>query len=169
MPLKKPKSVPKIAKARKKTIDKLKEAVPVKKESEIEYNCKIAFKFNPLKKVQQYSFVLETEKQFSSMNYAITTESKKGKKTIDISILGLTPRQTYYTQPGPAKSEVFFEDLYGEHTINIVKKDGSINSALVDFNVFKKDIKLLEEFLPPKKNNRKFCSFSINQTNFTFD
>ena len=50
MPLKKPKSVPKIAKARKKTIDKMKETVPVKKEAEREYNCKIAFKFNPLKK-----------------------------------------------------------------------------------------------------------------------
>ena len=34
MPLKKPKSVPKIAKARKKTIDKMKETVPVKKEAE---------------------------------------------------------------------------------------------------------------------------------------
>ena len=33
MPLKKPKSVPKIAKARKQTIDKLKEGVPVTKGS----------------------------------------------------------------------------------------------------------------------------------------
>lgn len=169
MPLKKPKSVPKIAKARKKTIDKLKEAVPVKKESEIEYNCKISFRFNPLKKVQQYSFMLETEKQFSSMNYGITTQSKKNKKIIDISILGLTPKQTYFTQVGPAVSEVFFEDLYGEHTINIIKKDGSINSVVIDFNVFKKEIKLLNEFLPPKKNNRKFCAFSIDTTNFTFE
>jgi hypothetical protein len=169
MPLKKPTSVPKISKARKKTIDKLKETVPTKKESELEFNCKIAFKFNPLKKIQQYAFTLETEKLFSSMNYGITTESKKDKKTIDISILGLTPKQTYFTEPGPAKSEVFFEDLYGEHTINIIKKDGSINSAVIDFNVFKKDIKLLNEFLPPKKNNRKFCSFTIDHENFTFD
>jgi len=169
MPLKKPKSVPKIAKARKKTIDKLKEAVPVKKEAEIEYNCKIAFKFNPLKKVQQYAFTVETEKLFSSMNYGITTESKKDKKVIDISILGLSPKQTYFTEVGPAKSEVFFEDIYGEYTVNIIKKDGSINSAAVDFNVFKKDIKLLKEFLPPQKNNRKFCAFSVDQENFTFE
>ena len=169
MPLKKPKSVPKIAKARKKTIDKLKEGVPVKKEAEIEYNCKMAFKFNPLKKVQQYSFSLETEKLFSSMNYGITTESKKNKKVIDISILGLSPKQTYFTEVGPAKSEVFFEDLYGEYTLNVIKKDGSINSAVVDFNVFKKEIKLLQEFLPPKKNNRKFCAFSVDQKNFTFE
>jgi hypothetical protein len=169
MPLKKPKSVPKIAKARRQTIDKLKEAVPLKKESELEYNCKITFRFNPLKKVQQYSFALETAKLFSSMNYGITIESKKDKKVIDISILGLSPRQTYFTEPGPAKSEVFFEDLYGEYTINIIKKDGSINSAVIDFNVFKKDIKLLNEFLPPKKNNRKFCSFKIDQSNFTFE
>jgi hypothetical protein len=71
----------------------------------------------------------------------------------------LRPRQTYFTEVAPAKSEVFFEDLYGEHTINIIKKDGSINSAIVDFNVFKKEIKILNEFLPPKKNNRKFFVF----------
>ncbi len=169
MPLKKPKSVPKIAKARKKTIDKLKEGIPVEKEWENEYNCKIAFKFNLLKKVQQYAFTLETEKLFSSMNYGITTESKKNKKVIDISILGLTPKQTYFTQVGPAVSEVLFDDLYGEFTLNIIKKDGSINSAVVDFNVFKKEIKLLQEFLPPKKNNRKFCSFVVDQENFTFE
>ena len=103
------------------------------------------------------------------MNYGITTESKKGKKVIDISILGLTPRQTYFTEVGPAKSEVFFEDLYGEYTVNIIKKDGSINSAVMDFNVFKKDIKLVNEFLPPKKNNRKFCSFSVDTASFTFE
>lgn len=136
MPLKKPKSIPKIAKARKKTIDNLKAAVPQKKEAEIEYNCKIAFKFNPSKKVQQYTFLLETEKLFSNMHYEITTESKKNKKVIDISILGLSPKQTYFSEVGPAKSEVSFEDIYGEHTVNIIKKDGSINSAIVDFNVF---------------------------------
>ncbi len=169
MPLKKPKSVPKIAKARKKTIDKIKEAVPTKKESEIEYVCRISFKYNPQKKVQQYAFNLETSKLFSSMNYAITTESKKEKKVIDISILGLTPKQTYFTEPGPAKSEILMDDLYGEYTVNIIKKDGSINSAVLDFNVFKKEIKLLNEFLPPKKNNRKFCLFTIEQDQFTFE
>jgi hypothetical protein len=169
MPLKNPRSVPKIVKARKKTINKLKEGVPVKKEAEIEYNCKIVFKFNPLTKVQHYAFMLETKKLFSGMNYGVSTESKKDKKVIDISILGLTPRQTYLTEAGPAKSEIYFEDVYGEYTINIIKKDGCINSAIVDFNVFKKEIKLLEEFLPPKKNNRKFCSFIVDQENFTFE
>ncbi len=169
MPLKKPKLVPKIAKARKKTIEKLKEAVPLKKEAELEFNCNISFRFNPQKKVQQYLFALETTKLFSSMNYGITTLSKKEKKIIDISILGLTPKQTYFTQVYTALGEVFFEDLYGEYTVNIIKKDGSINGAKVDFNVFKKEIKLIEEFLPEKKNNRKFCSFSIDQKSFTFE
>ena len=169
MPLKKPKDVPKIVKARKSTLDKIKEAVPSKKEAENEYNCKVSFKFNPLKKVQQYAFALETEKSFSSMDYAITTESKKSKKVIDISILGLTPRQTYFSEPGPAKSEILLEDLYGEFTLNVIKKDGSINSAIVDFNVFKKEMKILSEFLPTKKNNRKFCSFSVDETSFTFE
>jgi hypothetical protein len=169
MPLKKPISIPKIAKARKQTIDKLKKAVPIKKESELEYNCKIAFKFNPSKKIQQYIFNLETEKLFSSMNYGITTESKKNKKVIEISILGLSPKQTYFTEAGPAKSEIFFEDLYGEYIVNVIKKDGSINAAKIDFNVFKKEIRLVEEFLPPKKNNRKFCAFSVDRENFTFE
>jgi hypothetical protein len=169
MPLKKPKSVPKVSKARQKTIDKIKEAVPIKKEAEIEYNCNVSFKYNPQKKVQQYSFGLETAKLFSSMNYEITTESKKSKKVIDISILGLNPKQSYFSQPGPAVSEVFFEDLYGEFTLNIIKKDGSINSAMLDFNVFKKEIKLIKEFLPEKKNNRKFCSFTVDPSSFTFE
>ncbi|NWF88383.1 MAG: hypothetical protein HXY50_02870 [Ignavibacteriaceae bacterium] len=169
MPLKKPKTVPKIAKARSKSIDKLKESVPIKKEDELEYNCSLSFKFNPLKKIQQYSVKLNTIKLFSSMNYSITTQSKKEKKIIDISILGLTPRQTYFTQAGPADSELLFEDLYGEYTLNIIKKDGSINSALVDFNVFKKEIKILKEFLPEKKNNRKFCSFTVDKANCSFE
>lgn len=169
MPLKKPKSYPKIAKARKKTIEKIKQAVPIKKESEIEYNCIISFKYNPQKKIQQYAFSLETVKLFSNMNYAITTECKKEKKIIDISILGLTPKQTYFTEPGPASSEILLNDLYGEYTVNIIKKDGSINSAVVDFNVFKKEIKLINEFLPPKKNNRKFCSFIVNNEKSSFE
>lgn len=169
MPLKKPKSSQKISKPRKKSISKIKEAVPAKKKSELEYNCKIAFKYNPQKKIQQYAITLETEKLFSSMNYGISTHSIKEKKTIDLSILGITPKQTYFTQPGPARNEVYFEELYGEYTVNIIKKDGSINSALIDFNVFKKDIKLIDEFLPPKKNNRKFCAFYIDKENFSFE
>lgn len=168
MPLKKPISFPKIAKARQQTIDKFKKAVPMKKESELEYNCKISFKFNPSKKIQQYKFTLETEKLFSNLSYGITTESKKEKKVIDISILGLSPKQTYFTEAAPATSEIFFEDLYGEYTVNVIKKDGSINAAKIHFNVFKKEIRLIEEFLPPKKNNRKFCAFSVDQENFTF-
>ena len=169
MPLKKPITVPKIAKARNKTIAKLKETVPIKKEAELEYNCSLYFKFNSLKKVQQYAVKLETVTLFSSMNYGITTQSKKEKKSIDISILGLTPRQTYFTQAGPADSEILFEDLYGEYSLNIIKKDGSISSAVIDFNVFRKEIKVLSEFLPPKKNNRKFCSFSVNEASYTFE
>ena len=138
MPLKKPKTVPKVAKPRKKTIEKFKAVVPQKKDAELEYACSIAFKYNVQKKVQQYVFALETMKLFSSMNYSITTLSKKEKKVIDISIQGLTPKLTYFTQAGPGTSEVVFEDLYGEYTVNLIKKDGSINSALVNFNVFKK-------------------------------
>lgn len=169
MPLKKPNSLPKFAKPRKKTIEKLKEVIPAKKTSEIEYKCKIYFKFNQLKKVQQYVFALETEKLFANMKYGITTQVSKSKRTIDISISGLTPIQTYFVEPGPAVNEIIFDNLFGEYTINVLKKDGSINSAVINFNVFKKEIKVIDEFLPPKKNNRKFCSFIIDSKNFTFE
>ncbi|MEO8232602.1 MAG: hypothetical protein ABI638_09980, partial [Ignavibacteriota bacterium] len=161
MALKKPNEVPQISKARDKNIDKLKKATPAKKKTEIEFNCKIYFHKDGLNGKQKYRFEVETSKIFSFLNYKLTAQARKEKKTIDISLLGLTALNDYMAKAQPANIEIDFEELFGEYTVNIMKQDGSINSALVNFNIFKKEILLVKEFLPEKKNNSKFCTFEI--------
>lgn len=163
MALKKPKNIPKIPKAREKTIDKLKDTTPMKKESEVEFNCRIYFHRDTTRGIQKYRCTIETIKLFSFLNYEISYKAKKSKKTIDISILGLKAINDYMSKVQPAYADVDFEELYGEHTINVIKQDGSINSAVVDFNIYKKEIKLLKTFLPEKKNNRLFCTFEVDE------
>ncbi len=159
MALRKPKSVPKIQKVRNKSIDKVLESTPMIKESEIEFNCRIFFNYNKKFRKQEYVIELNTVKEFSSLNYSLTIGMRKVSSNIDISILGLKADAAYSSKPGPASKKIIFEELYGEHTINIIKQDGSINSAVLNFNVFKKELKLLNEFLPEKKNNRKILYF----------
>ena len=168
MALKKQTDIPVIPKAREKNIDKLKKVTPAKKKSEIEFNCKIYFHSDGNKGLQKYRFEIETTKMFSFLNYKITAQARKIKKTIDISLLGLTAMNDYLAKVQPAVVKLDFEDLFGEYTINILKQDGSINSALVNFNVFKKEIELVSEFLPEKKNNSKFCTFEIDKESFTY-
>ncbi len=168
MPLKKPKSVPEIPRTRKRTTEKLKEAVPAKKSDEIEYHCKFYFFYNPSKKIQQYAVELETTRLFSVLNYQLSLNSKKTKNTIDISVLGLKATNSYTNEPGPAVGVIYFDELYGEHTINIIKQDGSINTAVLNFNIFKKSIELIKESVPEKKNNSRFCTFEIAEEKFTF-
>lgn len=168
MALKKPKDIPQIPKAREKTIDKLKKTSPAKKKTEIEFNCKIYFHKDGINGKQKYRFCVETMKIFSFLNYKITAQSRKEKKTIDISLLGLTAMNDYLAKVQPATIEIDFEDLFGEYTINVIKQDGSINSALVNFNIYKKEIELVKEFLPEKKNNSKFCTFEIDKELFTY-
>lgn len=168
MALKKPKEVPKLPKAREKTIDKLKKAIPKKKKEDIEFNCRIFFHYDKKNKKQKYRFLLETLKVFSALNYKISTQQRKSKNEIDISILGLSAQNDYLTKVQHATAEIDFEYLFGEYTINIIKQDGSINSAILNFNIFKKEIALVKEFLPDKKNNGKFCTFEIDNSLFSF-
>lgn len=168
MPLKKPKEIPKIPKPRKKSIEDLKDTVPVKKKDEIEYICKAFFKYDKIQKKQFCIILLMTVKEFTVLNYEISVNVQKKKNNIDVSILGLNTKHTYVTYVKPAVSELFFEDLFGKQTINIIKQDGSINSAIFEFNIYKKEIILHEEIIPKKKNNRKFCSFEVDIINSTF-
>lgn len=168
MALKKPKDVPKIPKSREKTIDKLKKAIPKKKKEEIEFNCKIYFFYDSTYKKQKYRFQLETLKIFSALNYKISTQFRKEKNEIDISVLGLTAQNDYLVKAQPATAEIDFEDLFGEYTVNVIKQDGSINSAILNFNIYKKEIELIREFLPAKKNNGKFCTFEIDKSLHSF-
>lgn len=168
MALKKPKDVPEIPKSREKNIDKLKNSTPAKKKTEIEFNCKIHFHKDGTNGKQKYRFEVETLKIFSFLNYKITAQARKEKKTIDISLLGLTALNDYMAKVQPANVEIDFEDLFGEFTVNILKQDGSINSAIINFNIFKKEIEIVNEFLPEKKNNSKFCTFEIEKEKFTY-
>lgn len=168
MPLKKPKEIPKIPKSRKKSIEDLKDSVPAKKKDEIEYICKAFFKYDKIQRKQFCILLLTTVKEFTVLNYEISVNVQKKKNNIDISILGLNTKHTYVTYVKPAVSELFFEDLFGKQTVNIIKQDGSINSAIFEFNIFKKEILLHEELIPKKKNNRKFCSFEVDIINSTF-
>ena len=168
MSLKKPKSIPGIPKTRKKKPEKIKEAVPLKKRDEIEYSCSVYFSYNPSGKSQRYAVEIETIQLFSVLNYNLSVISKKTKNVIDINLLGLKATNNYTNEAGPATSVVYFDELYGIHTINIIKQDGSINSAVFNFNVFKKSIELVEETVLDKKNNSRFCGFRVAEEKFTF-
>ena len=168
MALKKPKEVPEIPKSREKSIDKLKKAKPAKKKTEIEFNCRIFFHKDGTNGRQKYRFCLETLKVFSFLNYKLTLQAQKHRKIIDISVLGLTAVNDYVAKVQPAFGEVDFEELFGEYTVNILKQDGSINSAIVSFNIFKKEIVITNEFLPEKENNSKFCTFEVDNESFTY-
>ncbi len=168
MPLKKPKSVPAVPKTRKNNPEKTKEPVSSQMGGEVEYRCAAYFSYNPVNKSQNYILEIETIKLFSVLNYNLSVTSKKTKSVIDISLLGLKATNNYVNEPGPAKTIVSFGELYGKHTINVKKQDGRINSAVYDFNIFKKSIELVDEFLPAKKNNSKFCTFTVAKEKFTF-
>lgn len=168
MALRKPNEIPKISKAREKTIDKLKKAIPKKKKEEIEFICKIFYFYDKKEKKQKCRVLLETVKLFNTLNYSISLQHRKIKNEIDISIFGLSARNDYLTEVKPAYEVVDFDEFYGEHIINIIKQDGSINSIKIDFNPYKKQMNLVEEFIPPKKNNGKFCAFEIAENLFSF-
>lgn len=132
------------------------------------YNVYVYFKFDPLQKKQFYVISIATEKLFTNLNYEISVNVVKKKGEIDIKILGLNALQSYIVQPKPARSDLYFEELLGAYKINIIKQDGSINSAKFYFNIFKKEILLLEENISSKKSSKIFSKFFIDNSAFTF-
>ncbi|MCK9425524.1 MAG: hypothetical protein M0Q21_05775 [Ignavibacteriaceae bacterium] len=160
--------IPKVSKPRKKTIARIKQSNPQKKDSLVEYIVNVFFKYDPAMKKQFSVISLSTVKLFTSLSYEISVDVQKGKNAIDISILGLNTRQSYYVSPNPATTELLFENLFGKYTVNVFKQDGSINSAMFDFNIYKKEIKLSEISLPKKKNNRVFTQFEVTTESFSF-
>ncbi len=168
MPLKNQKPISKIPNSRSKKISAIRDAVPEGKKSEIEYICEIYFSTDLTKVKQYYCFHLSTVLQFSNLNYEISVKTVKQKNIIDIVIMGLKTKPAYINISGPAVGEILFENLYGKHTVNIIKQDGSINSALIDFNIYKKNIELVDAFLPSKENNRAFVKFEIPKEKFNY-
>jgi hypothetical protein len=168
MSLKRSKTISGSGRTRKKKPERMKAAVPGKKSNEIEYICSVYFSYNPSKKNQSYAIEIETTRLFSVLNYNLSIDGKKTKNIIDVNLLGLKATNSYTNEAGPASKVIYFDELYGNNTINIIKQDGSINSAVFNFNVFKKSIELVEEYLPGKKNISRFCAFYVAEEKFTF-
>ncbi len=95
-------------------------------------------------------------------------EGEKKKKELNFSILGLLPDQAYLAEIKPAISDTFFSEIYGDYLVNIKRKDGSINSARFNFNIFKREIILIEEFINPDKDIKQFCVFHTAEDLNTF-
>jgi hypothetical protein len=160
--------IPKIPKTRQKKAKNALEAIPQKKPDKIEYVCKVFFKYDTSLKKQFYVFAIETVAEFTSFAYEVSVEAVKEKNTITFFLMGLRALTNMAPKIQPARSEVPFEDLIGDYTINLVKPDGAINQATYHFNIFLKEIKLLESVKLPKKNNRWFVRFEVAENEFTF-
>ncbi len=168
MSLRKPTDIPKIPKTRKKKAHIALEAIPTKKPDKLEYICKVFFKYDHKLRKQFYAFVLETVVEFTSFAYEISVEVLREKNVFNFIVLGLKAKMDAVPKVQPARKELIFEDLIGNYTINIVKQDGTINSADLKFNIFKKQIDLIKVYKPKKKNNRVFCKFEIAYDEFSF-
>lgn len=141
---------------------------PKPKKVNLEYRVKSYFKYDSQLKKQFYVISIFTVKEFSSLNYEISVDVKKNKKNIDIHLLGLNTRQNFYMQARTASCDLFFEDLYGEHIVSIIKQDGNTNQFVIDYNIFKKEIKLKEFILPKKTKSTTFSDVEIITNLFTF-
>lgn len=168
MPLKKPKDLPKIPKTRKKKAEAAIAAIPQKKADKLEYFCKAFYEYDDVLKQQFAVLSIQTIVEFTSFAYEISVEVLKEKDSINLIIMGLSAQTNMVPQVQPARHDVRLEDLNGEINVNVVKQDGSINSAVYGLNVFKKEIQLVTQFIPEKKNNRLFCQFSVDKDSFTF-
>jgi hypothetical protein len=168
MPLKKPKNLPKIPKSRQKKAENALNAIPEEKPDKIEYLCKAFYGFDETEKKQYCVFALETIAEFTSFAYEISLDVIAEKREILIVLMGLKAMPNMAPNVQPARTDIPFEDLVGEYTIKVVKQDGAINAADFNFNIFKKEIKLLKEYKPKKKNNRLFCKFEVAEDEFSF-
>lgn len=168
MPLKKPKELPKIPKTRKKKPHAALLAVPEKKSDKLEYICKAFYKYDQSKKKQFCVFAIETIVEFTSFAYEVSVEVIQEKNVLDFVLMGLRAKPNVVPLVQPARTEIFFEDLIGDYTANVVKQDGAINTGEFHFNIFKKEIILIKQYKPKKKNNRLFCQFEIAEEEFSF-
>jgi len=168
LPLKSPIDLPKIPKTRKKKAEAAINAIPEKKPDRLEYICKTSFQYDsPLKK-QFFVIAIETIAEFTSFAYEVVVDYFKERNEVFIVLMGLKAKTNMVPKIQPARSDIYLKDLTGELTINVVKQDGSINSGIYKLNIFSKEITLLKEFKPIKKNNRMFCKFEVAENEFSF-
>ncbi|MCK6614468.1 MAG: hypothetical protein L6Q47_09540 [Ignavibacteriaceae bacterium] len=134
----------------------------------LEYLIRFYFSFDKLTGKQYYIVEFSTFRLFSQLNYSITTKVKKQKDQITISLLGLSTNNSYYTNSYSAVSFLRFEDLFGDFTVNIVKQDGTVNSAQVAFNIYNKTIEIRSTSSGNQGTDRIFCQFETDNSQFTF-
>lgn len=168
MPLKKPKDLPKIPKTRKKKAESAISAIPQKKPDKLEYFCKAFYEYDNVTKQQFAVLSIQTVVEFTSFAYEISVEVLKEKNALNLIIMGLSAKTNMVPQIQPARTDIRLDDINGEVNVNVVKQDGSINAAVYNLNVFKKEIELVNQFIPEKKNNRLFCQFTVDKDSFTF-
>ncbi len=168
MSLRKVKGIPKIPKTRKKKPQAIIKSVPLKKSDKLEFICKVYFKYDYKLKKQFVAFLIETNIEFTNFTYEITVELLIEKNVLYFVITGLVARMDVVPQIARASKELLLDNLTGNFIVNVVKQDGAINSAEFHFNVFNKEIRIIREFIPKKKNNRYFCKFEVAEEKFAF-
>lgn len=168
MSLRKPKTIPKIPKTRKKKAHTALSAIPLKKPDKLEYVCKAFYNYDQVDNKQYCVFAVETIVEFTSFAYEISVDVIKEKNVINLILMGLRAKTNVVPLVQPARTDVLFEDLIGDFTVNVVKQDGAINTAEYHFNIFKKEILLVKQYKPKKKNNRLFCRFEVALDEFSF-
>jgi hypothetical protein len=166
--LKNPKDLPKIPKTRKKKAHIAIKAIPEKKPDKHEYKCKAFYHFEESTDSQLCVFRIETVAEFTNFVYEIVVDTVQEKRDLYFVLMGLKAKANALPHVEPAITDLALYDLVGEYNVNIVKQDGAINSAVFKFNPYKKEIELVKEFQPQKKNNRFFCKFEVAEELFTF-
>lgn len=168
MSLKKPKSIPKIPKTRKKKAYTALTAIPTKKPDKIEYLCKAFYEYNETTRKQYCVFAIETIVEFTSFSYEVSIDVIQEKNVINFVLMGLKAKTNVVPLVQPARTELRFQDLVGDYIVNVVKQDGAINTGEFHFNIYKKEIVLIKQYKPKKKNNRLFCQFEVAEEEFSF-
>ncbi len=168
MSLKKPTSIPKIPKTRKKKAHTALAAIPTKKPDKIEYLCKAFYKYDDIAGKQYCVFAVETIVEFTSFSYEVSIDVIKEKNIFNFVLMGLKAKTNVVPLVQPARTELCFQDLVGDYVVNVVKQDGAVNTGEFHFNIYKKEILLTKQYKPKKKNNRLFCQFEVAEEEFTF-
>ncbi|MBN1301763.1 MAG: hypothetical protein JW995_11165 [Melioribacteraceae bacterium] len=168
MPLKNPDEIPKIPKTRKKKAGAAIEAIPEKKPDKLEYKCRAFFRYDKALREQKFVFRIETIAEFTSFAYEIAVDDLREKREFFFVLMGLKAKPNIIPLVQSAYTDLEYKDLVGEYKVNVVKQDGAINSAVFKFNLFSKEIILVDQFIPKKKNNRLFCEFGTAEELYAF-
>ena len=97
-----------------------------------------------------------------AFNYEISTDIFRKSNLIEVGILGLTTKINNAPLETKATTVIKLPDEVGEISVNIIKYDGCENSCNIKFNLYEKNIQILNTQVVEKHNNRLFCKFEVN-------